>query len=532
MIIDDNRFFILTDIAYKRNKKHMNTKRLSINLISNIVQFAISLIISFFFTPYFVSAVGEVGYSFYSIACTCISYFTVITSAVTSMASRHITIAYHNGEKEKVQQYYSTVFYATSLISFLLGIIIVIFVCRIDSLLDIPPELVASVQILFLLVLFSGLIATVCSVFSLTVFCFIRLDIKSIALIIISVIKVAVLVVLLYFFEADIVYLGISYSVSVVLEALFYYFSTKKLMPEIIVKPKYFRKELVSELVGVGIWNSINQVNTILLNGLDLIIANVFVSSTLAGALSISKTIPNQLVTLILMLANIYLPSLTIAYAKKNKDELMGVFKTSFDILGFGTSIVIAGFIASGRQFFELWMPTINTNVLYWTSILAMLPLVFNASTQAMGNAALLAAKLKMPVLITFGRGVVGVALIFVLVKATSLGVFAIVGVSSCFTILYDLLFSTPYAAYCSGLKKSFFYKSKLKFILNVAILSAVFLLVLKLVPITGWGLFIIIAVGCAVFGAIFNFFYYFNRDSRKAMLHRIKSVLIKGDKK
>ena len=113
----------------------MNKKRLSINFVSGIIQFATSLIISFFFTPYIVSSVGEEGYGFYSIACTCISYFTVLATAMNSMASRFITIAYHNGEKEKVKSYYSTVFYSNLAISFLFSIIALLAVANIDSLL-------------------------------------------------------------------------------------------------------------------------------------------------------------------------------------------------------------------------------------------------------------------------------------------------------------------------------------------------------------------------------------------------------------
>jgi len=504
----------------------MNGKRLSVNLISNIVQFVTSLIISFFFTPYFVSKVGEVGYSFYSIACTCISYFTVVTSAVTSMASRYITIAYHKGEREKVKQYYSTVFYAVSLICLLLSVVVILCVARIDSLLEVPAELLASVKKLFLLVLFSGLIATVCSVYSSTVFCLNRLDLRAIAMIIISVVKVAVLFGLFYFFEADVLYLGISYSVSIVLEALFYYLSTKKLMPEIKIKFRFFKKEYVKELVGVGIWNSVNQVNTILINGLDLIMANSLVSVVLAGALSISKTLPTQFTALVLMLANIFLPSLTIAFANKNIKELKDVFKSSFDILGFGAGIAIAGFLAFGRGFFRLWMPTMDTNVLYFTAVLGMLPMITTASTQCMGNAALLAAKMRVPALLTMGRGVLGIVIVFVLIKTTPAGVYAIAGVSSFLAIVYDFAFSVPYASYCVGIEKSFFYANKLKFILNVAVLTVAFGGVYIAIKPTGWMMFMVTAVGCVVLGAIFNFFYYFDKTKRRALFTKLRSVI------
>lgn len=503
----------------------MNTKRLSLNLISNIIQFIVSLIISFFFTPYFVSKVGETAYGFYAISCNCISYFTVVTSALNSMASRYITIEYHRGNINKVKQYYSTVFYSNLLISVLLSLLVFICVMKIDVLMNVPAELLFSVQVLFFLVLFAGLVNTACSVFSSTVFCLDRQDIKAVAMIFISVIKVLIIVLLLALFDADIIFLGVSYFVSTILECLLYIVTTIKLMPEINLRKKDFRFKLVKELVGNGIWNSINQVNTILINGLDLIIANIMISASLTGILSISKTIPNQMTTFILMLSNIFLPALTIAYANEDREKLLNAFKRSFDILGFCMGILISGFFACGVPFFDLWMPSVDTDILFRLSILGILPLLTTASTQNMGNCALLAAKMRLPVIITFIRSVLGLVLVYYLITSTSFGVYAIAGVSSVFAVIYDLLFSVPYASYCVHLKKSFFYKNKAKFILDVLILTLMFTIIVKNMKPYSWGrLFITIAV-CGLLGCIFNFFFFWGKDRRKYI---IKKILVK----
>lgn len=442
------------------------------------------------------------------------------------MASRFITIEYHNGNKDKVKEYYSTVFFANLFISFLMSIIVVICVIKINRIMNVPPELLESVRQLFLLVLFSGLFSTVCSVFGSTVFCLNRLDIKSVAMIFISVIKVVVLYLLFKLFKANIVFLGISYAVSIVLESLVYVFTTIKMMPEVKVRRRYFRFSLVRLLVSSGIWNSVNQLNTILMNGLDVWMANIMISATVSGVLSISKTMPNQLTTLVVMIANIFLPSLTIAYAKKNKAGMTEVFQSSFDILGFGMGIVIAGFIALGKPFFHQWMPTVDTNELYWLSILGMLPMFTTASTQCIGNCALLANKLRLPVLITFLRAVVGLGLVYVLVKFTNIGVYAIAGVSSIFCVVYDLAFTVPYAAYCIKIKMWYFYKNKLKFLLNLVILTAVYALIEKFMQPQGWGKIILCIAICALIGAVFNFFFFFSKEKRKELIAKGKTML------
>ena len=508
----------------------MNKKRLSINFISGIIQFVTSLIISFFFTPYIVSSVGEEGYGFYSIACTCISYFTVLATAMNSMASRFITIAYHNGEEEKVKSYYSTVFYSNLVISFLFSIIVLFAVANIDSFLNVPLVLVSDVKGMFYFVLFSGLLSSVTSVLSSTVFCMDRLDIKSISLIFISLIKVAVLYCLLTFTDIKLIYLGISYSLSIVLEGLVYVITTAKMMPIVKLQPKLFSFSAAKELIGSGIWNSINQVNTILLNGLDLVFANVLVSASMAGVLSVAKTIPNQIMSLLLILSNIFLPSLTIAYSKNDKSGMKNVFKNSFDVLGLFMGIVLSGFFVLGKEFFALWMPQVNSNLLYTLSMIGVSSFLFSGTTQTIGNAALLANKLRIPVLVTFLRSLVGVALILGLSKALSgYAPYFIVGITPLLTIIYDLAFTVPYASKCIDIEKRFFYKSKLKFLADFAILSVAFYIIKIIVKPTSWSSLIFAIVCCAVVGCLFNVFFFLSKESRKNFISKIKNKLVRS---
>ena len=507
----------------------MNSKKLSINFISGIIQFITSLIISFFFTPYIISAVGEEGYGFYSIACTCISYFTVLATAMNSMASRFITIAYHKGEEEKVKTYYSTVFYSNLFISFLFGIIVILCVVNIDSILNVPTELLSDVKGMFCFVLFSGLLSSLLNVFSSTVFCMNRLDIKSIALIFISIIKVIVLYCLLVYTDAKLIYLGIAYSVSIVLEGLVYIVTTIKMMPFVKLSPKHFNIGAVKTLVGSGIWNSINQVNTILLVGLDLVFANILISPAMSGILSVSKTIPNQVMTLLLILSNIFLPGLTIAYSKKDTVEMKKIFKTSFDILGIVMGILLSGFFVFGEEFFSLWMPETDTKLLYILALLGSINFLVCGTTQTIGNAALLANKLKLPVLITFIRSLVGIALIWILANiANEYAVYFIAGVSPILALIYDLAFTVPYASKCVDIEKRFFYNNKLKFIISIVVLSVMFFAIKLIIKPRSWLWLLVSAVCCGLIGLIFNVFFFLSKEKRKYYWLKIKNKLVR----
>ena len=57
------------------------------------------------------------------------------------------------------------------------------------------------------------------------------------------------------------------------------YYYTKKLMPIVKIKYKFFDLQKIKKTISSGIWNSVNQLGNILSTGLDLFITNLFVGS-------------------------------------------------------------------------------------------------------------------------------------------------------------------------------------------------------------------------------------------------------------
>ena len=97
-----------------------STKRLSINLIANIVSYSTSIIIAFLLTPYLIKVLGKEAYSFYPMANNFVQYMGIITTALNSMASRFITIEITKNNTEKANVYFSSVFYSNVLLSIIL----------------------------------------------------------------------------------------------------------------------------------------------------------------------------------------------------------------------------------------------------------------------------------------------------------------------------------------------------------------------------------------------------------------------------
>ena len=85
-------------------------KQFTVNLICQVLVFVFNLIINFLMTPYMLQKLGSEAYGFIGLVNNFISYLSVVTIALNSLAGRYITISFHRNESEKCEEYYSSVF--------------------------------------------------------------------------------------------------------------------------------------------------------------------------------------------------------------------------------------------------------------------------------------------------------------------------------------------------------------------------------------------------------------------------------------
>ena len=91
-----------------------------LNLVCQLLVFTFNLIINFFMTPYMLSKLGTEAYGFIGLINNFISYLSIVTVALNSLAGRYITISYHRNKKRLYEEYYSSVFFANLFLSVLI----------------------------------------------------------------------------------------------------------------------------------------------------------------------------------------------------------------------------------------------------------------------------------------------------------------------------------------------------------------------------------------------------------------------------
>ena len=504
----------------------MKDKQLIINMTANILSFAINLGINFIFTPYLIRTIGKEAYSFFPLANNFIGYVEIISVALNSMASRFITIKIHEKNINDANKYFNSVLTSNIVLSLILVVPASLFVVFIDKILNVPEGIIGDVKCLFAFVFLGMILNILTSVFGVATFTKNRLDLSSRRKIDSNIIKVALLIILFSCFRANVAYIAIAnlaVSVFIILTNIHY---TNKLMPEVSLNKKYFDLSCVKELLSSGIWNSVNRLSVVLLTGLDILIANIFLSVSAAGEYSIVKTVPNFIQQLVIMLVGVFVPQFTILYAQKRNNEFLDCINQSIKFMGLVMTIPISFLIVFGDTFFCLWVPSENASRLYLLSNLTIIPMIVTGSINTIFNVYTVVNKLKVPALVLLLTGILKTSIVFILIKLTDWGILIIPLTSFCIDLLTNLIFTPIYSARCLNVKWNTFYKA----IARGCICSVTMMLVCFLIKfnmnVDSWIELLFAGAVSSIISLGINIFIVFNQKERKTIIENFMGFL------
>lgn len=472
----------------------------SINLVAKVISYGTTLLLSFYLTPYLIEKLGSEAYSFYPIANNFTSYMSVITVALNSMASRFITIALTRGEQKKANTYFVSILFGNVIMSAILLIPMIGIVIFLDRILDIPIDLIVQVKLLFTLVFISMLVNLLTNVFGVAVFAKNKLYLSSISDIVVGLFRVGLYLALFLLFEPSIVYVGVVSLAVAFMTVAFQYVYSKKLLPEMEISKKYFDWKAIKEVLSSGVWNSVNQIGTVLLSTVGLMMCNSLYGAAEGGDYSVALTIPNFMNGIVSLLSSVFLPMLTIKYARGNRKEVLDHVYMTQNVIGVIDNVPIAVFMAVGVNFFKLWTPSVDPYKVQQLSILAIGYLLVTSVSWPLSNLNTVMNRVKVPALVMVGSGLMNVLLILFTYHFTDLGVYSIPLGQLILFILNRALFVAIYTAKSMGEKWYIFHPAIIRNLLGASIIYAISYFVNQVFNPTTW---ISLGMECVVLGCI-----------------------------
>lgn len=487
--------------------------RIAATILITGLSTVISYIINLVLTPYITETLGIEAYGFVSVAKTVVSYAAILTVALTSFVVRFISVSYHADRIEEAKSYYSSSLAALLLMSGTIFIVALVCIGRLECFLNISPHLVKSVKILFIVVFINFVFSTVTTAFSASFYIRNRLDLSGIIRIGAYLCDAAVLVVLFHFFRPEVWYVGLGSLTATVVIMLSSYLLTRRLTPELRFHSTGISFAKMKGMMRNGVWNSLNSLGNILNSGLDLLISNLMLTSVAMGQIAVVKTINTMFAALYQVIFQPFQPKLIKAYAQDNMDRFVDELENVMRVCGCFSSLAFAGFLALGKTYYHLWLPGEDVVLLYQLTIVTVLISLTEGIMQPVYYVNTLTLKNRLPCIVTIGGGVVNVAAMYILLKYTTLGAFAVVGTTTVIMLCINLFFNPVYAAKSLGIHATRIYKVLFRHFSAAGGMTVVlYLSAIKMHPETWAGFF-----GCVVVLSVIGMTVYVLLVCRKA---------------
>lgn len=510
-------------------------KQIYINLIAQTLAYAVNMVISFFLTPYIVNQIGIEANGFVGLANNFIEYAQLVTVALNSMAGRYITIKLHQKNPKEANKYFTAVFFANLFLSVILTIAFSFVIVFLENILNISSALVVDIKILWALIFANFIVSLFTSIFSVSTFVVNRLDKTAISNIRGIIIKAIVLVACYTFFKPFTFYVGIAMLLSGLNNLISHIIYKRKLVPELKISKKNFEMKYVKELISSGIWNSVSKLSSILSSGLDLLITNIFVNSVAMGVMNLSKTISNIILSLFGTLASMFAPQLTISYAEGDHEGMKKQLISSIKLMGMFAAIPIAILIGFGKEFYQLWVPSQDANLLELLTVITSFNLIFALPLEPLYNIFTVKNKIKISSIALITFSIFSISTVFIglnFIHNENAKIIYIAVVGAFYNVVRLLTFLPIYGAKCLDYKITTFYPAIFKNVLSVIILIILALGIRVVLAINSWLNLIIACAILGIVGLIINAFILFNKEERSEHIKAIKEKIRKSKEK
>lgn len=502
-------------------------KQFVLNLLTQIAALASQVIISLFLTPFVLERLGAEAYGFVGLVNNFVSYTAVATTALNSLASRFITLAFHKGKRDESKIYYSSVFFANCILASVVLGVSIILAMNIERIVNVSSLLVVDLRLTVLVAFANAGVGLVGVVFGVAAFIKNKLYLNSVAQLLSSVLRTAVICALFLTLPAHMWYYSVAGISATLLMLVIQVQVTKTILPEFFIQVSDFRLSKVVEIIKSGIWSSLESLNKVLQVGLDLFIANLFVGAYGMGLLSVSKTVPLALASVAQSVSSIFYPRLTEAYATGDRKLLLSGFNFAMRFTAMVLIVPLVGLVVYGQTFYQLWLPERvdgEVAIIQFLSILTVISLFGSAYVEPIYYANVLANKIKVSVLISLVFSVASLVIELFLLVFTSLEPLCVVAAtSSLLMAVRHCLIQPLYCAYVLGIPYGTFFSPLLKELCATVVAVVLFSLIQALFPVDTWLCFIAQCSVSAIFAYPLLSFFLLYREERSSICQFVR---------
>jgi membrane protein EpsK len=421
-----------------------------INLASNFVKIFVSIVVGLFFTPFMISALGPAVFGLVPLVVAIVSYIAIFTQTATSVVSRFVSISLNNDAQRGGLSETSTIVSSSLTLCALTGAAalaaVVLTVSVLDQIINIPAGMAFETRLLFAAVGLSSVVAVAAVPLDAVFFADNRIYVTSVAEVISSIARVAVVVLLFTAVSSSLYFVALAVLVSTALSLCFRCILLRKLYSALQVEYRWPDQVLVSEFRRTAGGVLALQFGAVILFSTDIFLVNVWFGATEAGIYAALVQIPLFLRVMSMNVAMIFSPTILKLHAQGQADQLVEYVKKAMRYSGLAVSGPIAVICAGASPILSIWLGP-EYAALPGILIVAAAPVVIAGATLPIFSVSLAAGRTAIPGLVTVISAIVHLLCAYLLAVVAGFGPIGVaVSLVSVLT-LKNVLFTPVYAA-------------------------------------------------------------------------------------
>jgi membrane protein EpsK len=390
----------------------------------SVFALAVSMVVALFYTPYLVGQLGIAAYGMVPLITGLFVWVSWISLGVSWSVGRYVTIASERGEVGLQNIYFNSAFLPAVLLALVVGGIGVSLMPLSDRIIRVPEGTANAVTSLWACGAIVASIGIVSGVVEVGAYCRNRFDVKAMIQIGRTVITVLTVLVLFRARGPRLEWIGIGTLIGSAAGLGGALLSLKLLMPEVKFRPAMFSRAHFREMIGTNAWILVDQLGTIFLLNIDLILVNRFFGPRMTGEYGLASQWTAMLKALMTAMT-VFTPIYVTYVAREDLEGLAAYATKAARFVGFTMAVPLGVMLGLAVPLTTAWLHG-DPGLVPQLIVVQVFFLTFNVAVNPLYGIWQALNKLRVPSIATLVTGAGALVVAVVLSRATSLGVFVI----------------------------------------------------------------------------------------------------------
>jgi membrane protein EpsK len=420
---------------------------LPLNLIANCTNFAVSIIIGFWFTPFLIKNLGLSSYGLIPLALTMTSYLSLVTLLINSATGRYMIIALEKKDFDTANRIFNTVLISSFSAILVIGLITTFLLTPILHFLRVPQGNEHSLYILFICTIVGFSITTIENPFEISTYCLNRFDLRNLISLSGSIIRVVAVALLFYFLKPQIWHIGAGIVLSALFTFCLSFYISRLLLPKLRIAWHLWDYSQFRQISGTSIWIFISQIGTILLINIDLLVVNRLFGPTDSGAYASISQWSSLMRSLATTNSGVFAPTIISLFAQRDIKEMIGYTHRAVRLISVLILLPVSFLFGFSKPLLLLW---IGSSVVPYAPLLMIMlvHLPLSLSYLPLHHISIATNNVRIPGIVQIFAGIINLGLAIYLSRIPSLGFYGIALAGAIVLFVRNVLFTPLYAAH------------------------------------------------------------------------------------